>query len=56
VQEDSKGQTSYELKMKAHLAMFLKEYSIQDILNRITDTQAAHILLALLKAVFPEEN
>ena len=51
-QEDSKGQASYELKMKAYLAMFLKENSMQDILDQATDTQAAYILLALVKRVF----
>jgi DNA-binding HxlR family transcriptional regulator len=55
-QENSKGQTNYELKMKAHLAMFLKENSIQDILDKSTDTQAAYILLALLNVFLPEND
>jgi DNA-binding PadR family transcriptional regulator len=47
----AKEQTRYELRTKAYLAMFLKENSMQDILDRATDTQAAHILIALLNAV-----
>jgi len=39
---------SYRLCIKAVLAMFLKENSMQEILNQATDRQAAHILLALL--------
>ncbi len=54
--EDSKGQMSYELRMKAYLAMFLKEHSMQDILDQATDKQAAHILLALLNVVLPEKD
>lgn len=56
VQECTKGQTSYELRMKAYLAMFLKENSIQDILNQASDTQAAYILLALLNVFQPEKD
>jgi hypothetical protein len=51
-----KGQKSYELRMKAHLAMFLKENNIQDILNKATDTQSAFILLALLNVLLPEKE
>jgi len=39
---------NYRLCVKAVLEMFLKENRIQDILNRATDRQAAHMLLALL--------
>ena len=46
---------SYELCVKAVLAMFLKETSMQDILDRATEKQAAHILLALLN-VFTDEK
>lgn len=46
---------SYRLCTKAVLAMFLKENSMQDILNQATDKQAAHILLTLLN-VFLEAN
>jgi len=35
------GQKSYGLYVKAYLALFLNEYSIQDILTQATDTQAA---------------
>ena len=55
-QEDSKGQASYELKMKAYLAMFLKENNIQDIIDQATDTQAAHILLVLLNVLLSERT
>jgi len=54
--EDSKRQKSYELRIKAYLAMFLKENSIQDILDQATDTQAAYILLALLNVLSPEKD
>jgi hypothetical protein len=54
--EDSKGQKSYELRMKARLAMFLKENNIQDILDQATDRQAAFILLALLNVFSPEKD
>ncbi|MFH0748704.1 MAG: hypothetical protein V1915_02130 [Candidatus Bathyarchaeota archaeon] len=47
----SKSQTSYKLRTKAYLAMFLKEYSMQDILDKATDTQAAIILLTLLNVL-----
>lgn len=47
---------SYRLCTRAILAMFLKENSMQDILNRATDTQAAHVLLALLNVLSPEGN
>ena len=46
--QDSKVQVSYELRMKAHLAMLLKENSIQDIIDQATETQTAILLLALL--------
>ncbi len=54
--EGSKGQANYELRMKAHLAMFLKENNIQDILERATDAQAAVVLLALLSVVLKEKD
>jgi len=53
--EEPNGQAKYEPRMKAHLAMFLKENSIQDILDQATDNQAAIILLALLN-VFQDEK
>jgi len=55
-QEVPKSQTSYELRIKAYLAMFLKENSMQDILDQATDTQAAIILLALLNVFLPEKD
>jgi DNA-binding PadR family transcriptional regulator len=45
--EGAKTQT-YELTIKAYLAAFLKENSMQDILDQATDTQAAFLLLTLL--------
>ena len=48
--------TIYELRMKAYLAMFLDAYSMQEILNQATDTQAAQILLALLNAISPNKD
>ena len=51
IQEGSKSQANYKLRTKAHLAMFLKENNMQDILDQATDTQAAMILLALINAV-----
>jgi DNA-binding HxlR family transcriptional regulator len=47
---------SYRLCVKAILAMFLKENSIQDILNQATDQQAAHILLTLLNVVLTQKE
>jgi hypothetical protein len=55
-QEGFKVPTSYELRTKAFLAMFLKENSMQDILDQATDTQAAYILLALLNVFLPEKD
>jgi predicted transcriptional regulator len=46
---------SYKLCLKAILAMFLKENSMQDVLTQATDKQAAHILLALLN-VYSEDK
>ena len=46
---------SYGLCIKAYLAVFLKENSMQDILDQATDTQAATILLALMN-VFSSEK
>lgn len=49
------GQKSYELQMKAYLAMFLNKYSMQDIITQASDTQAAYILMALLDVVLQEK-
>lgn len=54
--EDSKGQTNYELRTKAHLAMFLKENNIQDILDEANDKQAAQILLAFLNVLLSKKE
>jgi len=46
IKPDQKGNpASYQLCIKAVLAMFLKENSMQDILNQATDQQATYILL-----------
>jgi len=55
-QKGTKVQANYELRMKAYLAMVLKENSIQEIIDRATDTQAAHILLALLNVLLTEKD
>ena len=54
-QKGARGQKNYELRIKAYLAMFLKENSMQDILYLATDKQAAILLLALLN-VFQDEK
>lgn len=54
---DQKGvPATYRLCVKAMLAMFLKENSMQDILDQASDTQAAYIMLALLNAVLLGER
>jgi len=55
-EETSKNQKSYELRAKAYIAVFLKENSIQDIIDQASDTQAAYILLALLNVFLPEKD
>lgn len=55
-QTGSKSQASYELRIKAYLAMFLKENSMQDILDKATDTQAAFSLLALINALLSDNE
>ena len=55
-EEEPKGKKRYELRIKAHLGMFLKENSIQDIMDQATDTQAAIILLALLNVLQTENE
>ncbi len=54
--EGAKSLVSYELRTKAYLAMFLKENSIQDIIDQATDTQAANILLALLNVLESQKD
>lgn len=49
-------QKSYKLQIKAYLAMFLNEYSMQEILTQATDTQAGHILLTLLNTALQEKT
>jgi len=53
-QGDSRVQV-YELRMKAYLASLLNMYSMQEIIDQATDTQASYILLALLNALIPEK-
>ncbi|MEM3880345.1 MAG: hypothetical protein QXD19_01195 [Candidatus Bathyarchaeia archaeon] len=55
-QESTKTQTRYELKPKAYLSMLLKENTMQDILDKATDTQTAIILMALLNVLASKEE
>ncbi len=55
-QGEAKGQAKYELKTKAYLAMLLNEHSIQEIIDKATDTGAALILLAFLYALLSKED
>lgn len=56
-QESAKAKAqAYELKMKAYLALFLNSYSMQEILDKATDAQAAQILLILLDVVLSEKG
>ncbi len=55
IKPEQKGApASYRLRVKALLAMCLKENSIQDIISQATDRQAAHILLTLLNVISSE--
>jgi predicted transcriptional regulator len=57
IKPEQKGApASYRLCVKAILAMFLKENSIQDIMGQATDRQAAHILLTLLNVISSEKE
>jgi hypothetical protein len=56
VKESPKGQSSYELRIKAYLSMVLRENSMQDIIDKATDTQRAFILLALLNVLLSEKD
>lgn len=56
VQEGAKNPTKYELRMKAYLAMLLKEYSMQEILDKATDTQTASLMLVLLDILLSEKS
>ena len=46
---------TYDLRIKAYLAMLLNENSMQDIIDQATDKQAAFILLALLNVLMPDK-
>ena len=57
IRPNQKGaQTCYALSVKAALAMLLEENRIQDIFNKTTNKQAAHILLVLLNVLLPEKE
>ncbi len=56
VKESPEGQASYELRIKAYLSMVLRENSMQDIIDKATDTQRAFILLALLNVLLPQKD
>ena len=47
---------SYKLCVKAILAMVLEENSMQDIFNKATDKEAAHILLAFLNVLLSKKD
>jgi len=53
--EGTKAAT-YELRIKAYLATFLKYSSIEDLLSQVIDAQAAMILLALINAAPPDKE
>ena len=53
--EGAKAAT-YELRIKAYLATFLKHNSMEDLLSQITDAQAAMLLLALINATPPDKE
>lgn len=46
----------FELRIKAYLASFLKTYSIQNIVDKSTDQQAASVLLVLLNVILEEKD
>jgi predicted transcriptional regulator len=55
IKPEQKGApASNRLRVKALLAMCLKENSMQDIISQATDRQAAHILLTLLNVISSE--
>ncbi len=55
-QEDNKTPANYELRMKAYLAMLLKDHNMQELLNKATDTQAARLMLVLLDILLSEKS
>jgi hypothetical protein len=46
---------TYRLCIKAILAMILEKNSMQDIFNKATQKEAAHILLSFLKVLLPKK-
>jgi hypothetical protein len=57
IKPDRKGApASYRLCVKAILAMVLGENSMQDIFNKATNNQAAHILLAFLNVLLSRKD
>ena len=57
IKPNSKGApASYRLCVKAILAMVLEENRMQDIFNKATDKEAAHILLALLNVLLSKKD
>ena len=48
--------TCYKLCVKAILAMVLEENRMQDIFDKATDKEAAHILLALLNVLLSKKD
>jgi DNA-binding HxlR family transcriptional regulator len=48
--------TCYKLCVKSFLAMVLEENRMQDIFDKATDKEAAHILLALLNVLLSKKD
>jgi predicted transcriptional regulator len=57
IKSNQKGApTCYRLCVKAILAMVLEENSMQDIFNKATNKEAAHILLAVLNVLLTKKD
>lgn len=57
IKSNQKGApTCYKLFVKAILAMVLEENSMQDIFDKATDKQAAHILLSFLNMLLSKKE
>jgi hypothetical protein len=57
IKPSQKGaQAGYKLCVKAILAMVLDENGMQDIFNKATNNQAAHILLAVLNVLLSKKD
>ena len=55
IKPDQKGApATYRLCIKAILAMILEENSMQDIFNKATQKEAAHVLLSFINILLPK--